>query len=340
MVSGSEAVPLDPCGVGVDRLSLSFPVRDHAEPARWDKWEHDYARGGYRASTSVRPANGGPGVMVGVQTVAGRTWGKVECNPARFADPDGCSLLPPRDVPAAAVVMLAAAGEVTTLDCDPRDVRVRRVDVARDLHGITRPGLYVRGLAPLRRAYAKRSYLYNDVARGQAETLWVGTKQAGGVRLYDQREAYGAKVEATYGDVGGALRFEVEARRGWLEAVGVRTLHDVDAVTVSRLAEQRWEWAAMGTEVTGPVNMAEVVTAMARRGDVSWAVGERLVGRLVLDALGVERQRAKRTDARYRKLERSAGVVPAEDLWTAALDRQAVGRLDFESGREVLALAG
>lgn len=129
---------------------------------------------------------GGPGlpsVMVGLRTVAGAPWGKVECNPARFADPDGCSLLEPRQLPAALSVMWAAAGAVTRPTCGLDDARLRRVDVARDFRGVTSPALYVEGLGPVKRPYARRSFTYNDPGPGQRRNVVRGQQSRGSSAL-------------------------------------------------------------------------------------------------------------------------------------------------------------
>src|SRR5690348_5727388 len=63
-------VPTD--GYGLDRLSFSFPVKDYAEPSRWDRATHSYVDGQVtlvKRVVSDRPEHKGASVMVGFQTV-------------------------------------------------------------------------------------------------------------------------------------------------------------------------------------------------------------------------------------------------------------------------------
>jgi hypothetical protein len=154
--------------IGVDRLSISFPVRDWIELPRWDSVRRT-RDGDWTAQTSVGGV-GLPTVMVGVKTVAGRPWGKVECNPSRFTDPGGFSTLDPRQLSAAFTVMWSAAWQVTTPICELAAARVKRGDIARDFREVTAPTLYVEGLGPIRRPYARRSFTYNDPQRANSRS--------------------------------------------------------------------------------------------------------------------------------------------------------------------------
>lgn len=332
----STLAPLQPealaGGVGVDRLSVSFPVRRFAEPSRWDRVDYRYGDGQETVAATLRPSDGGPGLMVGVRTGQGGSWGKVECNPSRLWDPAGCSLLPPRMLGAALEVMWAAARELTTPDCAPVEARVKRLDVARDFRGITSPPLYVQGLAPLHRSYARQKGVWHDAQAGGAQTLHVGNKGGGMVRLYDQHAAYAEK-----GAPEGSLRWEVEARRGWLGEMGVTRVQHLDPVAVERMAAHRWEWSKMGTTVTGPVNAVEVLQRAVAAGEVKQAVADRLLGSMVRRSFGFG-QEARTSEWRHRDLAVRLGLT-AEALWSDDLSRQASGRLDFETGTEFLALS-
>lgn len=331
LTEGESVATLQPRGVGIDRLSISFPVKRWAEPSRWDSHQYRYADGRQTVAATIRPTDSGPEVMVGVQTVNGRPWGKVECNPARLYDPEGCELLPPRLLGAAATVLWAAGRELTEPDCSADEARVTRLDVARDFRGVTSPTLYVDGLAPLRRPYARRSFTYHDPQRANAQTLFVGSK-AGGVRLYDQHAAYAHK-----GAPEGSLRWECEARRDWLARFGVRQAGELDAVAVAELAADRWEWSRMGETVTGPVNAVQVAMAAVASGEVKRSVATRLLGEMLVQSFGYERQTHRATDWRHRELIGRLGLTTGA-LWSDDLSRQAVGRLDFETGTEFLEL--
>lgn len=322
-------------GVGVDRLSISFPVRRHAPPHCWDDVDRRNDQEGrtiYSTQVWARGEVGGVGLFVGVTTVQGKLWGKVECNPSRLHDPGGCSLLPPAQLPGAFATMWAAGKEQLEPDCLVFDARLKRVDVARDFRDVTSPALYVEGLGPLKRPFARRSFTYNDPARADAQTLFVGSG-AGGVRLYDQRAAYPDK-----GVPDGSLRFEVEARPAWLEKVGAVRVSDLDAVACDRLAAERWEWSRMGTVVSGPVNAVQVAQRAVRTGEVSQPVADRVLGGMLRRSFGYG-SGDRVTEWRHRELMERLGLTAAA-LWSNDLDRQAVGRLDFASGTEELSLSG
>lgn len=288
----------------------------------------------------------GCSVFVGLAEVPERGWvGKVEGNPARHLDPGGCSLAP-------AEVVLDVLGEMFStaeglgvqIRTDPQDARVKRLDVARDFRGVGIPSFYVRGLQNIKRTHARSSYTYNNPQRNAAETLWVGSK-TGGARLYDQWEAYGDK-----GAPQGSLRFEVEARGGWLDKVGIRSVGDVSASAVERLALTRWEWSKMGTRVEGAASVVDAVERMICRhprgarglrdcgcDGLTRARADRLLGQLVRESLGVSATLSKSSASEYNKLKDLLGVVPSAELLSSACSVSVAGRLDYASGLEVAA---
>lgn len=339
LTEGESVSNLQQTGLGIDRLSFSVPVADAAPPSAWDRCEYRWSDGRQTMAAMVHPHRDrvtsrpiGPGVMVGVQTVDGVPWAKAEANPSRFWDPDGCGLLPPSMLAAAAETMWAALCELVTPGCSADAARVKRVDVARDFRGITAPSMYIEGLGPIKRPYARRSFTYNDPQRANAQTLFVGSK-AGGVRLYDQHAAYAEK-----GAPEGSLRWEGEVRGGWLDRAGLRHLGDVDAVSMDRLARDRWEWSGMGQTVSGPVHAVQVVERAVQEGRVSAAVAERALGRMMLESFGVRRELDRVTAWRHQGVMRELGLMH-DSLWSNDLSAQASGRLDFESGTEELSLS-
>lgn len=312
--------------MGIDRLSFSFPITAHDES---DVWDTD-TRSGTTRRLAVSFGRREAQVYLGVaQLGTGAWWGKVECNPSRLRDPAGCSLLPLQELPLAAGAMWVAASRVMTPAVDIQNARVKRLDVARDFRGVSLPSVYVRGLAGIRRPYAKRLSVHADPARNSAETLTVGSG-AGMVRLYDQHEAYASK-----GAEPGSVRWELEARSGWLERVGVERLGDLSVGAVESLARYRWEWSGMGSEVTGVAGVIDAVdrdVALGRMGDRE---ANAFLGRLLRQSLGTAGPVSRATEFRDAAHARRLGVRPSSDL----LDREVrvVGRLDYDSGREIAA---
>lgn len=354
----AEATTAGP-GVGVDRLSVSFPV----ERPDLDAF-HQRTTTGHGSSQGVqvgervvlawregvpdgRPPKPAASVFLGAAMIEGKWWGKVECNPSRIVDPQGCSLAPLDSLDMVGDVL----GDVVTRYLEPTcswgEFGVKRVDVARDFQGVASPGFYVRGLLNVRRPYAKRTYLYADPARGNAETLYAGSG-AGGVRLYDQHAAY-----ADRGAARGAVRWEVEARGDWLAKVtgreGAPLVRDLTPHAMMRLGRERWEWSGMGTQVDATVNVVEAIERMVCRcrevpgqrkcsdpeRHVQRAKADRLLGMLVREAFGVGGV-DRMTTSRYRELREALGAVPTAELMGAAVVPVS-GRLDYDRGAEVLA---
>ncbi len=62
------------------------------------------------------------------------------------------------------------------------------------------------------------------------------------------------------------------------------------------------------------------------------------IGYLAYKACGIESDIGSETLAKYRRVEREYGIVAA-DLFGGEAGLQVIGRLDFETGREVLRVA-
>jgi hypothetical protein len=93
----------------------------------------------------------------------------------------------------------------------------------------------------------------------------------------------------------------------------------------------------MGTTVTGPVNAVQLLQREVLAGKITQAVADRLLGSIVRQSLGIGGQ-AKTSEWRHRDVLGRLGMT-AEALWSNDLSRQAVGRLDFQTGTEELALS-
>jgi hypothetical protein len=326
--------------VGVDRLSLSMPLRDwEADPSVWDQRtvRNEGRKSAGRPdswSQSLTVQADGASVFLGVAMVEGRPWGKIETNPSRFGDPDGCSLLPVAGLPGAVGRMWEVAGGVMRPNCELGQARVRRLDVARDFRlEHVRPALLVSSLARVRRPYARWSGVWSSPSAGDAQTLHAGSG-AGMVRLYDQHEAY-----AERGAPEGSLRWEAEARRGWLGRLG-GGIEDVDVLVhagqrVERLALDRWGWSGMGATVAARAAVASRALDLVESGEMSAAVVRGCLGEWVLRSEGLASMTSPTTAARYRRFCEVAGLpADGDGDW---LQGGSSVRLDFELGREVWA---
>lgn len=340
---------------GVDRLSVSFPVdsvsverfhqrtvNGHGEGARpllGDRIVMAWRKDG----RPDQPPKVAASIFVGATKIEGKWWGKLETNPSRILDPDGYSLADVSTCGMVAEVMADVASDFFRPAEDSSEWSVKRVDVARDFTGVVSPGFYVRGLLNVRRPYAKKTYLYADPSKGNAETLYAGSG-AGGVRLYDQHAAYADK-----GAPEGSLRWEVEARGDWLSRScgeeGAVRLALLTAENLRRLGRERWEWSGMGTKVEATVNVVEAIERMICVGHkgpdcpkdehVTRAKADRLLGQLVRESFGIA-STDRMTEVRYRALREAVGAIPAAELF-AASSVTVAGRLDYVSGLEVAA---
>jgi hypothetical protein len=224
------------------------------------------------------------------------------------------------------VVLEMATGELVTPAAQEDDYRVKRLDVARDFDGVRDvPGLLL-GLSSVHRPYSRRNDLYNDATRAGAQTLMVGSK-AGVTRLYDKF----AQTKGTAPE--GTLRWETEARSDWARTYGhIETLRDVTPNTVNSLAENRWEWSRMDTEVC---TRNEVVARVMRAPALTDRERTFFLGWLMQSAAGHEPITSKATAAKYRRLSRDLGVALGPETFAGSV----MGRLDWDEGTVVLRAA-
>lgn len=320
-------------GVGIDRLSVSFPVADFdRDEAAWDSISVRQP-GTFEAAKQLAKTNV-PGVrgvsFIGVQEVPRhpvcRWWGKVEGNPSRLVDPEGISLCPVDELPVVVRRMAMVAGEFLEPGGPVPSWSVKRVDVARDFEGVSGGPQLVRSLGALPRAWARRNFVHADAQKHGAQTLSVGSG-SGMARLYDLHAAHGAPV--------GSLRAEAECRTRWLRSYGaIRTVSDLTDSNINRLMLDRWEWSALGAEVASSV--AALVDVVLSAG-LSVPVRQRFIGWLVEQAAGVAVGEVMHTGWRYRALQKELGIVVAPDVLET--EGAVWRRLDLDSGTEVVRVA-
>jgi hypothetical protein len=312
--------------VGVDRLSCSFPVAEYDEdPTAWDSVALKAPGTPHQRLTLSRTVDvvDGCKAFVGVQEVpdnpSERWWGKVELNPSRVVDPGGHGLASVGDLPDVMLATLRGAGAVVTPAAALDEMNVKRVDVARDFTEVDDATPMLRALGSVHRPYSRLNLLHADSQRNGAQTLMVGARSAGLVRLYDQHAAYGSPV--------GSLRFEAECRDWSARLADVRKFSDLSQESVTALAVDRWEWSAFGVEVASSLAtlLREVVAAgvvgRLATGFVSW---------LVEQSAGVEVcERSKATLAKYRRLQRQLRLAAPSDMHSSL---SVVRWLDLDEG--------
>jgi hypothetical protein len=316
--------------VGVDRVSCSFPLEGFQEDrSAWSEVRARQVAGAEIETFSGAVDVAGVKVFVGVSEqpeAHHRWWGKVELNPSRVVDPEGVSLAPVEELPGVMRRVREAALELLSPVEPLREWRTKRVDVARDFGGVSDAAVMVRSLAPIPRPWSRRNLVHADPVRSGAQTLMVGSG-AGVARLYDKHVESGGVAPD------GTLRCEFECRAGWLERYGgIARLGDVNAESVSALARDRWEWSAMGVEVSGDWSL------VFSRCEAAGLTPERrraFIGFLVEQAEGHGVSMGKNQATYYRRLQRLLGVTAPSGGGGLRVMR----RLDFDSGTEVCRVA-
>lgn len=338
--AGCAGEPWEAETFGIDRLSLSFPVASFDPFSFTSESVARHSDGGatvarrYAKTYTLTEDYKGVAVMVGVSETSRGWTGKVECNPSRFFDPAGCSLVGPhaflRFVPHALSLMVAAHG-IEPLRPYP-EWRVKRLDLARDFRGVSQPGVLIDALRPLKRKYARKVDVFYDPHQGGAQTLSVGTN-ARMVRLYDQHAAYADK-----GAPAGSLRWEAQLRGDFLKATGVEQVGDLSVPVLGYLATGSWEWSKCGTTVSHARSVARQVDGLVQSGDLSPAKAQRLLGQMVAEATGMTWASDRKTVAEYGVWKERLGCTPATDLLQALFNGEArvEARLDWQTGHEVL----
>lgn len=364
--SGAPVIPLsnrrgitskieDPA-LGLDKLSVGYRVPLYG----FDRESRDWAsrsqyRDGRETFGTVVDVAPGVSAFVGVQVRPELPFAsvKIEGNPCRLVDPGGWGLAGgPREAERLVLAALAVVGgELVSLPvCPVSEFSVSRADIARDFAEVERPGELIRALASVHRPWARMNLVHADASRNRAQTLMVGSKTSFLVRLYDKfTESEGAAPAGT-------LRWELEGKRSLLQRADIRVLGDLTKERMGAVARERWEWSGMGREVIcgmpalldrlsgRPYSLPDAVSGNRRKWDrpagvsLSAAQCRGFIGYLAYKACGVESDIGSETLAKYRRVEREYGIVAA-DLFGGEAGLQVIGRLDFETGREVLRVA-
>jgi hypothetical protein len=230
--------------LGIDYLSLTFPIfapgpeLDHADRADYHRPDgmrsiHQFTSeaDGIKVTTRVAPGKDG--------------WlGSVRFIPSEWVgNPDALAALPITDLHAAVSAVWDKTLEFVAPKATMAEATVTRIDVARDFKvDATAQVALMQGLHKIPVPYASSRPLYNS-RRGVPQTLNVGTKTEGKVRVYD-RHAKDRVVPP------GTLRVEVEVRKKWaIRYAGIETVADLGPSTITDLFTNRFNWAKVGEPV-------------------------------------------------------------------------------------------
>jgi hypothetical protein len=257
-----------------------------------------------------------------------RQWGKVEYNPARILEPDGWGLCSLGEALLTVGPALTAARQlVSPVWDDPELYSVKRVDVAKDFESVDDPSMLIRSLGSLPRRWSRLNMTHADPKRNGSQTLFVGSG-AGGVRLYNKHDETSGEAPE------GTVRWETEARKGWLMNYGgIRQLGELNEESVETLARDRWEWSQMGAEVASSTSR---LVQLVNQSDLSASQRLLFLGWLVEQSAGIDSSSlSKNTLSKYRRLQRQLGIAAPVDFGSMI---EVVRRLDWETGKELVSV--
>ncbi len=204
-------------------------------------------------------------------------YARVEFNPSRIIDPYGVSLASVEDtIPATEGVWGLVNAHVSSSG-PLSSAEVTRLDLARDFGGVQQPASFLRAVSVLNRAYQDDPHFFTDACTGDIKSLMVGSKD-NRVRLYRK------DLESPGVAPPGTIRWEWQGRGRPLDRYGIESFGDLTPQLAQQIAEDRWDWSKMWTEVAMVPDPLAAFDALG----LSETVTSRLfVGQLRLSTQGV-----------------------------------------------------
>jgi hypothetical protein len=230
--------------LGIDYLSLSFPIETPGpELAHADRADI-HLPGAVRTIHNLTFKADGITVTMKAAPAKDGWSATVRFNPSEFVgNPDPLSALPITDLIAGVSAVWDNMLQFVAPKVATAEASVTRIDIARDFNvEATAQVALMEGLHKVPVPYANFRPLYNS-SRGVPQSLYVGTKKEGMVRVYD-RHAKDRSAPST------TLRVEVEARKKWAGRYGgIETVADLGPSTITDLFTNRFIWAKVGEPV-------------------------------------------------------------------------------------------
>jgi hypothetical protein len=313
---------------GIDALKLW--VSYEGDPTMPDSDRHIYRGGSERHVAEVMLDNG----YVVQVSFDQRKQMSMDLNPSRVLDPDDWGLLTPDALPNLMAVVEEAVQSDLGIQIvgELADARVTRLDVARDFE-VRQPSRFIVALAPYKRAHVRQDHhLWFDGKRDRWTALYIGGKKTSFVRLYIKDRA----LSPSSADDSEILRFEVQARRHWLDTHGMRTLRDITYESAWSLLEDRWTWAKLGRDVVHP---SLLVDRLKREAGLDPVRQLAFLGWVVQQQNGHASELPDGWEREFTEILDRVGVpdrVLPEDRWQTKSSRNvSSARLSLETGGEV-----
>lgn len=248
----------------------------------------------------------------------------VHGNPSRMTDPTGTSLRPLVQVMEALGEWWEVLSRVAHPEGSFEDMRVSRIDIARDFHDVRCFDDHRKALKRNRPPYARVVDSYRN--NGHTDNGITVGSGSGKVKLYekDRHPAHGDR-----GAVPGDMRFEIELRKGWLvKMVGAKpSVGTLGHELLAAEAQRKWDWSGVGATL----HLADLhavrreILHQQRAGDLHPVTANGMLALLLSDDAADPPQLTSRTVKRYR------------DLMDSIHDGIGAGsvRLDLLTGHEV-----
>jgi hypothetical protein len=337
---------------GTDTVRVSGPLDLNARSRKeWWRQEKSHEVRGYpdrcyRWATETLVTNAGVPISLERRFVADNeeeATGFIEFNAARIAFPDGTGLCPVELLPRIIEHVVAAASRLMVFACPIADLRVNRLDVAQDIHGVENPSETLTALRAVpRRHGGTRNVLYTSNRTGLAQTLEVGTQDSGHVRLYDKEDEWLThRTEALHhqrvlvgpqlappNEVRRVLRAEVQGRVDWLVRYGdIRNVADLTEDKIRKFADDRLEWACIDFACMPESSLVQSVYRLGldRRRE------RNLLDYMTRRSLGLPITASPQSVKAYEGLIRRHKLALAPAKASLGMGR----RLDLAAGREV-----
>jgi hypothetical protein len=332
----------NPGHFGVDTVRVAGPVDEHSFALRVQRSKQVVDRMGVVSSptptTSSTVLDGGLDLTV-QKGWDGRTLAVMEFSVPRRRRGDNTEPATAAEALETIGDVYAEAAEHVGWTCDPHELTLRRLDIARDFEPVLYPGELLERLSrvpPTRRAKTI-TWLTPDCTGVQ--TLYRKTDRWV-ARLYERGNQYAERAASRPPDrahwerlalkEASKIRYEVEMRTQVLSQAGLSTVGDLSTDALWRQAAKYFSRARFDSVVgDGAAPLVTAATAaLSTAGDKSKFLGA-VLGQAWLEHHGVRPTVSAKTADKYRKLASDWGVT-GRDLQEGDFPRV---RLDLDAGR-------
>ena len=342
-------IPLSP-SIGIDKVAIEIPLAAGiGDPKLFLSSIKNTLLGRWATKATTRHI--GTGAKIEWQFLQTRWSIRIEFNPSRFIDPDGCTLATPAQTvhvirelisefmfeseDALPPFVITDKGEIDIENWNPdwmTLIRISRLDTAVDFI-IDNPRFDISHYKQISPKYAKAtSITYNK--KGDAET-WTGvyTNKDGFPMLYDkthQAEKKGIKQPPPTG----TKRFEFRLGRQTLSRAHIHTLADVTHTKFEYALRQGWEYSKVGSIVHGPESWMEIVT----NSDLEPMIGASVIGFLGTYSKGIDLGMSNEESRQLKDCARNLGIsfkMELEKQWFIGtyLDLESQSLKEIKSSR-------